>query len=129
MARWIPVWSTLLRLDTQRLTIREFEKDSKNIAPTICSLLLLVRRLVAHFHDPGNLTSRQDIFNYMRLLEGTFKDKDPDIKMSIDTWAADAEYLPQIVDNGFRDYLVLEQPCWLKLDQQESIHRGAGAWA
>lgn len=87
------------------------------------SLALPLHRLAVHFYDLGNLTSRQDIFNYMRLLAGTLKDKDPDIKMSIDIWAAGADYFPQLVDNGFRDYLVVEQSYWLGLDQQEFIHR------
>lgn len=91
----------------------------------------LLHRLVADFYDPVNLTTRQNIFNYTRLLEGTFKDKNPEVKVSIDMWAADADYFPQLFDNGFRDYVVPEQPYWLKLDQQEAINRevkGLGVW-
>jgi hypothetical protein len=34
-------------------------------------------------------------------------------------------YFLQHSENGFSDYLVFEQPYWLKLDQQEAIHREA----
>jgi hypothetical protein len=68
----------------------------------------LVDRLIGHFYDPGQLSNRQDVFSYMRLLESKFKAKNPKIKMSIDMWAANPGYFDELVKNGFKDYLILE---------------------
>jgi len=67
-----------------------------------------VDRLISHFYDPGELSDRQDVFNYMRLLESKFKAKNPQIKMSIDLWGTDPGYFNELVKNGFKDYLLLE---------------------
>ena len=77
-----------------------------------------VDRLIAHFYDPGQLDNRQDVFNYMRLLESKFKAKNPRIKMSIDLWGTDPGYFDELVKNGFDDYLLLEN----SLADYEPVH-------
>jgi hypothetical protein len=67
-----------------------------------------VDRLIGHFYDPGELSDRSDVFNYMRLLESKFKAKNPKIKMAIDLWGTDPGYFDELVKNGFKDYLLLE---------------------
>ena len=64
--------------------------------------------LIAHFYDAGNLTDPEDVFKYMRLLEEKFRAKNPRIKMALSMWAAKADFFQQIVDHGFKDYLILE---------------------
>lgn len=66
--------------------------------------------LITHFYDPGSLKNRADVFNYMRLLLNKFKAKNPDIKLGVDFWASasDAEYMQQLIDNGFTDATLLE---------------------
>ena len=68
----------------------------------------LVDRVFGHFYDPGLLTDQEDVFQYMRLLEGKFKASNPAIRMGIDFWAAGPDYLQQLIDHGFQDYLLLE---------------------
>lgn len=83
--------------------------------------------LMAHFYDPGNLTDREDVFKYLRLLEGKFRAKNPRVKMALDMWAARPDYFQQIVDHGFKDYLILEMtlPSEFKPGERESIHAQA----
>jgi hypothetical protein len=47
-----------------------------------------VDRLMAHFYDPGSLTNRADVFDYMRLLKETFRAKNPKVDFAVDFWAA-----------------------------------------
>ncbi len=86
-----------------------------------------VDRLIGHFYDPGNLHDRSDVFKYMRLLEQKFKARNPKIKMSIDAWAAGIDYLEALVDNGFKDYLLLEMsmPHLFKPGERERYHEKA----
>ncbi len=86
-----------------------------------------VDRLIGHFYDPGNLKNQQDVFNYMRLLEQRFKTRNPKIKLSIDSWAAGPDFLQKLVDNGFKDYLLLEMsmPNLYKPGQREQLHQEA----
>ena len=98
-----------------------------------------VDRLFGHFYDPGRLENRQDVFNYMRLLESKFKAKNPRIKLGIDLWAVSGtEYFDELVKNGFKDYLFLESsiPLFLSPPQRAQIHEDAkrlglrlGMWA
>ncbi len=86
-----------------------------------------VDRLIGHFYDPGHLENRADAFNYMRLLEQKFRAGNPKIKMSIDAWAAGIDYLEALVDNGFKDYLLLEMsmPHLFKPGAREAYHEKA----
>ena len=86
-----------------------------------------VDRLIGHFYDPGHLTSRQDVFNYMRLLEGKFRARNPQVKMAIDLWGTEPGYFDQLINNGFKDYLLLEMglPSVFKPEQREKVHEAA----
>jgi hypothetical protein len=86
-----------------------------------------VDRLIGHFYDPGQLSDRQDVFRYMRLLEQKFKAANPRIKLAIDAWGTGHEYISDLLANGFRDYLVLEMsmPNLYKPGQRERIHEEA----
>jgi len=107
--------------DTQvRKGFEKYYNHYANLAP-------YVDRLIGHFYDPGNLEDQQDVFRYMRLLEQKFKTRQPHIKMAIDSWAAGPDYLQQLVDNGFKDYLLLEMsmPHLYKPGQREKFHQEA----
>lgn len=84
-----------------------------------------VDRLMGHFYDPGNLTEQSDVFNYMRLLEGKFRARNPNIKMAVDMWAANPDYFTKLVQNGFQHYLILEQPHWIEPAKREALHQEA----
>ena len=97
-----------------------FEKYYNHYA----ELAPFVDRLIGHFYDPGNLTDQMDVFSYMRLLEQKFRHKNPDVKLAIDSWAAGPDYLQKLVDNGFKNYLLLEisMPHLFKPGQRERLH-------
>ena len=86
-----------------------------------------VDRLIGHFYDPGHLEDRADVFRYMHLLESKFRARNPKIKMAIDTWGAGDDYPQALMQNGFRDYLLLEMsmPNLYKPGQREQLHTEA----
>jgi hypothetical protein len=105
-------------------TVREgFERYYNHYA----NLAPYVDRLVGHFYDPGHLKDQNDVFSYMRLLEQKFKQKNPNIQLGIDSWAAGPDYLQKLVDNGFGSYLLLEMsmPHLYKPGQRERFHEAA----
>lgn len=85
--------------------------------------------LIAHFYDPGSLTNREDVFNYLHLLKDKFKAKNPNIKLGVDFWAAGSysEYMQQLIKNGFGDALLLEMsmPNVYAAGKRESLHEEA----
>lgn len=83
---------------------RAFEKYYDHYA----ELAPYIDRFFAHFFDPGELKNRQDVFQYMRLLESKLKARNPAIQMGIDGWASDPDYLNELARNGFSHYLLLE---------------------
>ncbi|MHC4441638.1 MAG: beta-N-acetylhexosaminidase family protein [Planctomycetota bacterium] len=87
-----------------------------------------VDRFFGHFYDPGHLKNRDDVFKYMRLLESKLKARNPNIQMGIDCWAGGPDYLMQLVDNGFKDYLLLtlSLPEAYPKDSREKLHAEAG---
>lgn len=86
-----------------------------------------VDRLIAHFYDPGNLKNREDVFQYMRLLEGKFKQKNPAIKVAVDGWGSGLDYLDALVQNGFKDHLllVMSMPNFVSSAARTSFHERA----
>lgn len=66
-----------------------------------------IDRLFGHFFDPGELKDREDVFDFMRLLEAKAKAKNPNIQMGVGTWAAGEGFFQAFVDNQFKDYLLL----------------------
>lgn len=84
-------------------------------------------RMIGHFFDPGELRDRADVFRYMRLLEQKAKAANPRIQMGIDCWAADPNYLLELAENGFGDYLLLPValPELYKPGDRERLHARA----
>lgn len=86
--------------------------------------------LIAHFYDPGSLTNREDVFNYLHLLEDKFKAKNPNVKLGVDFWAdgSYSEYMQQLINNGFEDALLLEMslPIVYAAGKREALHVEAG---
>lgn len=84
-------------------------------------------RCIGHFYDPGHLTDRADVYAYMRLLERRLKAKNPRIQMAIDCWAAKPEYMLELAENGFADYLLLAitLPEIYPQGSREALHRKA----
>ena len=73
------------------------------------------------------LADRSDVFKYMRLLEEKFKARNPKVQMGIDNWAGGPDYLQQLLDNGFQDYLLLENgmPLVNPPGVREKLHKQA----
>ena len=69
-----------------------------------------VDRLIGHFYDPGRLHSRDDVFHYMRLLEQKFRERNPKIRMAIDSWAAGPDYLQALIDSGELNQMLMRGP-------------------
>ena len=88
-----------------------------------------VDMLIAHFYDPGSLTNREDVFSYLGLLQKKFKEKNPDIQMGVDFWAAGspAEYMQQLINHGFGNSLLLEMslPYIYPGTKREELHEAA----
>ena len=84
---------------------------------------------MAHFYDPGALTQRADVFDYMQLLRGKFQAKNPKVDFALDFWAAgsDSEYMQQLADNGFGDSLFLEMsmPSVFPAGKRERLHEAS----
>ncbi|HEY0667429.1 MAG TPA: hypothetical protein VGD22_04580 [Sphingobacteriaceae bacterium] len=85
--------------------------------------------LITHFYDPGQLKDRSDVFNYMRLLFGKFRAKNPKVKLGVDFWASDSDsaYMKQLIDNGFTDALLMESsmPHLYPPGKREALHERA----
>lgn len=66
--------------------------------------------LIAHFNDPGYLRDKEDIFAFTRLLESKFRAINPNIRMGVDTWGSPDSFPGELVNAGFKDYLLMELP-------------------
>ena len=88
-----------------------------------------VDMLITHFYDPGSLKNRADVFDYMRLLLGKFRARNPHVKLGVDFWASDSDsaYMKQLIDNGFTDALLLESgmPHLYPPGRREHLHEEA----
>ena len=88
-----------------------------------------VDMLIAHFYDPGSLTNREDVFNYLELLQRKFKLKNPGIRLGVDFWAVGSpqEYMKQLIDHGFGNALLLEMslPIIYPQGKREQLHEAA----
>ena len=67
-------------------------------------------RVIAHFFDPGNLTDAESIMYFVKLLYSKFKEKNPEIKIAVDTWGCPAWYPQALVDAGMEDVMLMELP-------------------
>ena len=102
-------------------TRRVFEKYYDHYA----DLAPLADLLIGHFYDPGVLADRRDVFKYMRLLEQKCRARNPRLRMGIDFWAAGPEYMQQVIDGGFRDYLLLETGFPMAPGNRAKLHQQA----
>ena len=84
-------------------------------------------RLIGHFFDPGRLERVEDVYHYMRMLEGRFRAVNPAIEMGIDAWGRGNDYLDQLVGLGLRDYLLLagSMPNFLPAERRVALHEKA----
>ncbi len=85
--------------------------------------------LIAHFYDPGQLKNRADVFAYLRLLRDKFRAINPRVQLGVDFWyaGAEADYMQQLLDHGFRDVLFLENtmPHTYPPGRREALHEEA----
>jgi len=90
--------------------------------------------LIAQFYDPGQLTNRADVFNYMHLLLDKFRAKKPGIQLGVTFWSAgswkegsEATFMQELIDHGFSDALLLENtmPHTYKPGVREGLHEEA----
>jgi hypothetical protein len=103
-----------------RATFEKYYDHYAELAP-------YVNRFIAHFFDPGQLAHHADVFQAMRLLEEKLRAKNPQILMGVDCWAATTDYLLEMVDHGFQDYLFLPVAFagMYAPGQREEFHRKA----
>ena len=67
-------------------------------------------RVIAHFFDPGNLTDMTSIIYFIKLLAKKFRDKNPGVKIAVDTWGCPEGYPQALVDAGMTDVMLMELP-------------------
>lgn len=67
-------------------------------------------RVIAHFFDPGNLTDMESILTFTKLLADKFREKNPAIKVGIDTWGCPPDYPSELVKAGMADVMLMELP-------------------
>ncbi|MBR6921573.1 MAG: hypothetical protein IKH51_05220 [Clostridia bacterium] len=67
-------------------------------------------RVIAHFFDPGNLTDMPSIIYFVKLLTSKFRQKNPDIKIAVDTWGCPEGYPQALVDAGMDGVMLMELP-------------------
>ncbi|MHB0999433.1 MAG: hypothetical protein ACYC27_09325 [Armatimonadota bacterium] len=103
-----------------RRTFEQYYDRYAELAPYI-------DRFIGHFYDPGVLTEQSDVFNYIKLLEQKLKAKNPKVQMGIDGWASGPGYFQALVDNGFKDYIILPTG-WVEAyppGTREALHQKA----
>ncbi len=69
-----------------------------------------VDRVIAHFFDPGNLTDMPSIIYFIRLLAEKFREKNPSIRIAVDTWGCPAGYPEALTEAGMGDVMLMELP-------------------
>ena len=67
-------------------------------------------RVIAHFFDPGNLTDMESIIYFVKLLSAKFRQKNPDVKIAVDTWGCPEGYPQALVDAGMDGVMLMELP-------------------
>lgn len=67
-------------------------------------------RVIAHFFDPGNLNDTPSILYFTKLLADKFRERNPDIKIAVDTWGCPPTYPSELVAAGMSDIMLMELP-------------------
>lgn len=84
-------------------------------------------RVIAHFFDPGNLTDMTSIIYFVKLLYKKFRDKNPEIKIAVDTWGCPEGYPQALVDAGMSDVMLMELPflpIWRQSGKRAAFREG-----
>ena len=84
-------------------------------------------RVIAHFFDPGNLTDMPSIIYFVKLLSAKFKEKNPDIKIAVDTWGCPDGYPQALVDAGMDGVMLMELPflpIWRQQGKRAAFRQG-----
>lgn len=67
-------------------------------------------RVIAHYYDPGNLPTMDDVVDFLRLFADKFKAANPGVQICVDTWGSPPEFPDRLVAAGFDDIMLMELP-------------------
>lgn len=67
-------------------------------------------RVIAHYYDPGNLASIDDVLFFLRRFADKFRAANPNIKIGVDTWGSPGDFPDRLVAAGFDDIMLMELP-------------------
>ncbi len=67
-------------------------------------------RVIAHYYDPGNLPTMDDVVDFLRLFADKFKAANPSVQICVDTWGSPPEFPDRLVEAGFEDIMLMELP-------------------
>ncbi len=84
-------------------------------------------RVIAHFYDPGCLSSMDDVIDFLRLFADKFRAANPDIQIGVDTWGSPADFPEKLVSAGFEDIMLMELPflpIWNEPGKRAEFRRG-----
>lgn len=87
-------------------------------------------RVIAHFYDPGNLTDEEDVLFFLDRFANKFREKNPNIKIGVDTWAAPADFPTRLVESGHKDIMLMELPflpIWREEGKRSGFREGVKA--
>lgn len=84
-------------------------------------------RVIAHFYDPGNLTDEDDVLFFLDRFAKKFREKNPNIKIGVDTWAAPDDFPTRLVESGHKDIMLMELPflpIWREEGKRSNFRQG-----
>lgn len=67
-------------------------------------------RVIAHYYDPGNLPTMEDVIDFLRLFADKLKAANPKVQICVDTWGSPPEFPDKLVAAGFDDIMLMELP-------------------
>jgi len=67
-------------------------------------------RVIAHYYDPGNLPTMEDVIDFLRLFADKFKAANPNVQICVDTWGSPDNFPDKLVEAGFEDIMLMELP-------------------
>lgn len=67
-------------------------------------------RVIAHYYDPGNLPTMDDVVDFLRLFADKFKAANPNVQICVDTWGSPSDFPDRLVAAGFEDIMLMELP-------------------
>lgn len=67
-------------------------------------------RVIAHYYDPGNLPTMEDVIDFLRLFADKFKAANPNVQICVDTWGSPSDFPDKLVEAGFDDIMLMELP-------------------